>query len=240
MPPPKPRNTPFKDSVMAYLTLKAHFAIADNYPKDTNCTHLGKLMLVQQQNPSGEHGAPTFVGQYYDACKLFADENEDKMKQYNVSLDSLLKSQHSSYWTGENLWSKALSIKRQLLNEIHTVFCQEVNRQWPMLPSGTTLEDLMLELRKKLFAKKAKELKDAGIDRAETKVHQYSLSLEDEKEKGCILSDTYLATKKLFDEAESSLQKAKDEALPEFDQDWYPTLWRSYRAFGPSEDQRSQ
>ena len=84
---------------MAYLTLKAHFAIADNYPKDTNCTHLGKLMLVQQQNPSGEHGAPTFVGQYYDACKLFADENEDKMKQYNVSLDSLLKSQHSSYWT---------------------------------------------------------------------------------------------------------------------------------------------
>ena len=30
---------------------------------------------------------------------LFANENEDKMKQYNVSLDSLLKSQHSSYWT---------------------------------------------------------------------------------------------------------------------------------------------
>ena len=46
----------------------------------------------------------------------------------------------------------------------------EVNRQWPMLASATTLEDLMLELRKKLFAKKAKELKDAGIDRAETKL----------------------------------------------------------------------
>ena len=170
MPPPKPRNAPLKDSVVAYLTLKAHFAIADNYPKDTNCTHLGKLMLVQQQNPSGEHGAPTFVGQYYDACKLFADENEDKMKQNSVCLDSLLRSQQSSYWTGENLWSKALAIKRSLLNEIHTVFCQEVNRQWPMLPSGTTLEDLMLEVRKKLFAKKAKELKDAGIDRAETKL----------------------------------------------------------------------
>ena len=99
MPPPKPRNAPLKDSVVAYLTLKAHFAIADNYPKDTNCNHLGKLMLVQQQNPSGEHGAPTFVGQYYNACKLFADQNSDKMKQNYFSLGSILKLQHSSYWT---------------------------------------------------------------------------------------------------------------------------------------------
>ena len=34
MPPPKPRNAPLKDSVVAYLTLKAHFAIADNYPNN--------------------------------------------------------------------------------------------------------------------------------------------------------------------------------------------------------------
>ena len=25
--------------------------------------------------------------------------------------------------------------------------------------------------------------------------------------------------------------------MPEFDQDWYPTLWRAYRSFGPSDEQ---
>ena len=70
--PAKPRNVSFKDSVVASLTLKAHFAVADNYPKDTNCAQLGKLMFVQQQNPSVEHGALTFVGEYYEACKVYA------------------------------------------------------------------------------------------------------------------------------------------------------------------------
>ena len=36
-------------------------------------------MLVQQQNPSVEHGAPTFVGEYYEACKVYARENEDEV-----------------------------------------------------------------------------------------------------------------------------------------------------------------
>ena len=151
-------------------------------------------MLVQQQNPSVGHGAKMFVGEYYEACKVYARENEDEMNQNNISLDNLLKSQPSIYWTGENLWNKASTIKRQLLNEIHTVFCQEVNKQWPLLPSGTTLEDLMLELRKKLFAKKAKELKDSSIDRAEKKVQELSIALEEEKDKAGILSQTYLST----------------------------------------------
>jgi hypothetical protein len=235
--PAKPRNTSFKDSVVAYLTLKAHFSIADNHPKDTNCAQLGKLMLVQQQNHSGDHGAPMFVGEYYEACKLFCRENDAEMKQNNISVDSLLKSQASTYWNGENLWSKASTIKRQLLNEIHTVFCQEVNKQWASQPSGTSLEDLMLELRKKLFAKKAKELKDSGVDRAEKRVQELLISLEQEQEKAGLLSETYLSRKKIVDEAETSLQKVKDEAMPEFDPDWYPTLWRAYRAFGPSESQ---
>ena len=126
---------------MAYLTLKAHFAGADNYPRDPNYAQLGKLMLVQQQNPSVEHGAPTFVGEYYEACKVYARENKDEMNQNNISLDkdemnqnnisldNLLKSQPSTYWTGVNLGNKASTVKRQLLNEIHTVFCQEVNKQ---------------------------------------------------------------------------------------------------------------
>ena len=80
-------------------------------------------------------------------------------------------------------------------------------------------------------------MKDAGIERAETNFHKHSLALEEELAKGGLLSPTELSVKKLFDEATASLQKAKDEALPEFDPDWYPTLWRSYMAFGPSEQQ---
>ena len=116
------------------------------------------------------------------------------------------------------------TIKRQLLNEFHTVFCQEVNKQWLLLPSGTTLEDLMLELRKKLFAKKAKKVKDCSIDPAEKKVQELSIASQEEKKKADILSETYLSTKKPVDEAQTSLQKAKDEAMPESNQDWYPTL----------------
>ena len=106
--PAKPRNASFKDSVVAYLTLIAHFAFADNYPKDTNCAQLGKRMLVQL---------------------------------------------------------------------------------------------MLLHLRKKLFAKKAKELKDSSVDRAEKKVQEFSIALEKEKEKAGILSYTYVSTKKLVDEA---------------------------------------
>jgi hypothetical protein len=34
MAPSKPRNTTFKDAVVAQMSLKAHFAIADNHPTD--------------------------------------------------------------------------------------------------------------------------------------------------------------------------------------------------------------
>jgi hypothetical protein len=45
MPSSKPRNAVYKDSVVAYLALKAHFAIADDHPREENMTELGKLML---------------------------------------------------------------------------------------------------------------------------------------------------------------------------------------------------
>ena len=70
------------------------------------------------------------------------------------------------------------------------------------------------------------------------KVQELSIALEKEKEKAGILSETYLSTKKkLVDEAQTCLQKAKDEAMPEFDQDGYPTLWRAYRSFCSSDEQ---
>ena len=94
MPPPKPRNAPFKDSVVAYLTLKAHFAIADNYQIawESLCWCSNKIRPVIMERPHLSDNITMRV-------ILFANENEDKMKQYNVSLDSLLKSQHGSYWT---------------------------------------------------------------------------------------------------------------------------------------------
>ena len=60
------------------------------------------LCWCSNKNPSVEHGAPTFVGEYYESCKIYARENEDEMNHNNISLDNLLKSQPSTYGTGEN------------------------------------------------------------------------------------------------------------------------------------------
>ena len=123
---------------------------------------LGKKMLLQIQNSTG---IPYFTGEYYEACKRFAEENHVELKQNDTTLDSLLRSQASSYWSGEKLWRRAQEIKRELLNEFHSLFCQEVNKQWPVIPSGKTMEDLMQELRKKLFSRKTQELKDTKINK---------------------------------------------------------------------------
>jgi hypothetical protein len=45
MAPTKPRNTTFKDAVVAQMSLKAHFAIADNHPTDKSTPELAKLMF---------------------------------------------------------------------------------------------------------------------------------------------------------------------------------------------------
>ena len=156
--PQKPRTAVYKDSVTAELALRAHFFIADEYPKDTTFAHLGKKMLLQIQNSTG---ILYFTGEYYEACKRFAEENHVELKQNDTTLDSLLRSQASSYWSGEKLWRRAQEIKRELLNEFHSLFCQEVNKQWPVIPSGKTMEDLMQELRKKLFSRKTQELKES-------------------------------------------------------------------------------
>ena len=101
--PQKPRRAVYKDSVIAELTLRAHFFIADEYPKDTTIAHLGKKMLFQIQNPTG---IPYFTGEYYEACKRFANENQVELKQNDTTFDSLLRSQASSYWSGEKLWRR--------------------------------------------------------------------------------------------------------------------------------------
>ena len=40
MAPSKPRNSTFKDAVVAQMSLKAHFAIADNHPTDMSTPEL--------------------------------------------------------------------------------------------------------------------------------------------------------------------------------------------------------
>ena len=112
-------------------------------------------------------------GEYYDACVLFARSNDAEMKQNKCSVEQLMQATPSNYYNGTALWRKAQDCKRLLLNEIHTVFCQEVCRQWPTLPSGTTtLDPLMLELRNVLWTKKAQELKDGRVARADAKVQE--------------------------------------------------------------------
>ena len=45
MAPSKPRTAVYKDSVVAYLALKSHFAISDNRPYDRSVAALSALML---------------------------------------------------------------------------------------------------------------------------------------------------------------------------------------------------
>ena len=69
MPSSKPRNAVCKDTVVAYLALKAHFAIADSHPKEENMTELGKLMLLHVPHPISPE-IESWKGKYYYASKL--------------------------------------------------------------------------------------------------------------------------------------------------------------------------
>ena len=40
----QPRNAVYKDSIVAYLALKSHFAISDNYQSDESLNEIGTLM----------------------------------------------------------------------------------------------------------------------------------------------------------------------------------------------------
>jgi hypothetical protein len=233
MSPSKPRNAVYKDSVVSLLSLKAYFAVSDDHQSDKSGRDLGKLMLFHNLN--AESGAPKWEGEYFHACTQFARINDDEMKANNCTVDQLLKGSAVSYYSGDALWKKAQDSKRVMLNEMHTVFCQEICRQWPSLPSGTTtLEPHMLQLRKVLWAKKAQELKDGRAKRAEVKVQEakkvQAVVLQDVG----MLSERFQVAKANMEQAEKEMDTIKAEALPDFEPDWYPTLWRAYMAYGPS------
>ena len=128
---PKPKIAVHKDPVTAGLALRAHFLIADEYLKDTTLAQLGKKMFLQVQNPTG---VPFFTGEYYQASKRIADENQEELKHNGTSFDLLLRYQASSYCSGEKLRRWAQDIEQELLNELHSLFCQEVNIQWLDIP----------------------------------------------------------------------------------------------------------
>ncbi len=110
------------------------------------------------------------------------------MHQNNCTVDQLLKASGTNYYSCEYLWKKAPETKHILLNEIHTVFVQEVRRQWPQVPSGTTtLDPLRLKLLTKLWTKKAEELKNARIVRANIMVQE---ALEVHGKLECMLRDS--------------------------------------------------
>ena len=155
MPSPKPRNASYKDSLVVFLCLKAHFAIADNHPKEENRDVLAKLMLENVPNYISLQAEP-WRGEYYSACKLFLHENAAEIAQNAPELDmeQLLKAQGSPHWSGESLWKRVIDSKHEMLNQVHTIFCQEVNPIWLCLPSGKKISDLLGKLRKKLFTKK--------------------------------------------------------------------------------------
>ena len=73
MPSQKPCNAVFKDSVVVFLALKAHFAIADNHPKEEYLSEFGKMMLLHVPNPNSQETEQS-KGEYYSACKLFVKD----------------------------------------------------------------------------------------------------------------------------------------------------------------------
>ena len=232
MAPAKPRNSTFKDSVVAQLALQAHFAIADNHPTDKTGPDLAKLML--QHNPSAPLGTSAWSGEYYAACKDFEMTNKAEMQQNSCTIDQFLKGTQSSYFSGDALWRKAIECKRIMLNEIHTVFCQEVCPRWPTLPSGTTtLDPMMLELRKKSWSKKAQELKDGKVLRAESKVQDARKEHDAAKLQAGpgIVTPTVQATAERINSAVKELETAKADELPDFESEWFPTLWKAYMVF---------
>jgi hypothetical protein len=81
MPAPRPRNAFYKDSAVAYLALKAHFAVADNHPRDSNFQELENLMLLHDTRDD------SWQGEYYSACKLFA-ENFEEMQDNSLGVES--------------------------------------------------------------------------------------------------------------------------------------------------------
>eukprot|EP00291_Cryptomonas_curvata_P001546 CAMPEP_0172178108 /NCGR_PEP_ID=MMETSP1050-20130122/15834_1 /TAXON_ID=233186 /ORGANISM="Cryptomonas curvata, Strain CCAP979/52" /LENGTH=420 /DNA_ID=CAMNT_0012850753 /DNA_START=16 /DNA_END=1274 /DNA_ORIENTATION=+ len=238
MAPPKPRNAVFKDSIVALLSLKAHFAITEKYPKEKRVLEVSKLMFQHFPNAPG---TPPWSGEYYDACENFAKTYEAEMKHNGCTVENLLKGNSGNQtgsFSGDSLWKKAQDSKRILLNEFHAVFCQEVCPQWPNLPSGTTtLDPLMLELRKLLWTKKANELKEIKVQRAETKVQEAKKANEAAELEDGLLAATTLMTAAQVNGAVKELEIAKAEDLPVFDPDWFPTLWRTYMNFGPSLDE---
>jgi hypothetical protein len=142
---------------------------SDDHPSDQSLSKLSTLMFHHVPNA----GSGAFKGEYYDVCVRFAKSNESEMKLNTCTLDKLFRKSTTFDFNGESLWRKAQEVRRTMQNEIHPTFRQDVCPQWPTLPSGTTtLDPLMLELRKVLWNRKAQELKDGRQTRAETKLEE--------------------------------------------------------------------
>ena len=56
------------------------------------------------------------------------------MKHNDTNFDLLRRYQASSYCSGEKLRCRAQDIKLELLSKFHSLFCQEVNKQWLVMP----------------------------------------------------------------------------------------------------------
>jgi hypothetical protein len=145
------------------------------------------------------------------------------MKHNNCNVDQLLKETSANYFTGLTLWRKAQDAKRLMLNDMHAVFCQEVCHQWPTVPSGTTtIDSLLLELRKNLWFKKCLELKDG-------RVHQANVNAQDAKKnhEAAVLQHGLIPaaaaeTKLAMDSAFTKMESMKAEELSNFDVEWAP------------------
>ncbi len=92
----------------------------------------------------------------------------------------------------------------------------------------------MFDLQKKLRGQQPQELIKGKVARAESKVQDARKQNELIKQHNGNLS----VSEEQMSSALKDLDSAKAEEVPEFDPDWFPTLWRAYMAFGPTLEDR--
>ena len=82
--------------------------------------------------------------------------------------------------------------------------------------------------------KKAQELKDGRKMRAETKVQDATKGHKAIVQTEGLISEKVQEAATYLEDTVKEMETISTEALPEFDPQWFPTLWRAYLAFGPS------
>jgi hypothetical protein len=120
-------------------------------------------------------------------------------------------------------------MKQELFNYILSGV--RVNKVWPLVLSGKTMEDWMQELCRLYIPRNARSSRipeSSSINRAQKrcciKVH-FTTTPQSIQSSSGLLSQNVEMAQLALDAVVTELKNAKNKKLPDFDNGWYPTLW---------------